>query len=233
MLSTLSLFHMATMLWDVCECLGPPTSLPDSRTHGQATIVQASQDYAGLAWVRYDSAFRHQAALTGLTQWLAINPTLYTLCFAGSAWTATRCELCFAATHTTKECRQQGDPDPGVRDRLWAIERAVLSMTPRPQPKPPPPPWAAGQQWAPSGEVCLNRNVNWCSFPYCRHSYICNSCSGGGHPVSSCTLKPLLQPPQRGPAPGSKPTQRHTPSDISQKLALSITGRAGNSEGQG
>ena len=96
----------------------------------QANIVWASQDYAGLAWIRYDSAFRRQAALAGLTRWSAINPTLYSLCFVRSARTATRCELCFATTHHTKECAQQGDPDPGVRDRLRAIEKAVLSLTP-------------------------------------------------------------------------------------------------------
>lgn len=31
-------------------------------------IVTVSQQYAGLAWMRYDSAFRRQAALTGNTQ---------------------------------------------------------------------------------------------------------------------------------------------------------------------
>ena len=96
----------------------------------QATIIRASQDYAGLAWVRYDFAFQRQAAIMGLTRWSAINPTLYTLCFAGSARTSSRCELCFATSHHTKECAQQGDPDPGVRERLWAIEKAVISMTP-------------------------------------------------------------------------------------------------------
>ena len=55
-----------------------PSRIPELMAY-QATIVRASQDYAGLAWVRYDSAFRRQAALTGLTQWSAINPTLYTV----------------------------------------------------------------------------------------------------------------------------------------------------------
>ena len=111
--------------------IGPqhPSRIPELMAY-QANIVRASQDYTGLAWVRYDSAFRRQAALTGLTWWSAINPTLYTLYFVRSARTATRCELCFATTHHTKECAQQGDPDPGVRDRLRAIEKAVLSLTP-------------------------------------------------------------------------------------------------------
>ena len=122
-----------------------PDRVPELMAY-QSTIVRASQDYAGLAWVRYDSAFRRQAALTGLTRWSAINPTIYTLCFAGSARTATRCELCFASTHTAKECAQQGDPDPGVKDRLKAIEKVVLSLAPGGNRTPLPPPARGGVQ---------------------------------------------------------------------------------------
>ena len=42
----------------------------------------------------------------------------------------TCCELCFSSTYTVKECTQQGDPDPGVKDRLKAIEKVVLSLAP-------------------------------------------------------------------------------------------------------
>ena len=189
----------------------------------QATIVWASQDYVGLVWVQYDLAFRRQAALTGLTQWSAINPTLYTLCFAGSARTATRCKLCFAATHTTKEGVQQGGPNPGVRDCLCAIERAVLSMTPRPGPPMTPQPRAMGQQRAPSGEVCRNWNVNQCTFPYCRHSHVCSSCGegvGGGTPPalarsSTRSHHPIGGPPQ---VPGMPQGGHHTPTDIGREL---------------
>jgi hypothetical protein len=45
----------------------------------QATIVRVSQDYSGLAWVRYDAAFRWQAALTGNVKRSVINSTLYTM----------------------------------------------------------------------------------------------------------------------------------------------------------
>ena len=126
--------------------LGPqhPSRIPELMAY-QATIVRASQDYAGLAWVRYDSAFRRQAALTGLTRWSAINPTLYTRCFPGSARTSSRCELCFATTHHTKECAQQGDPDPGVRERLRAIEKAVIFMTPGSGTMAAPPHWGEDQ----------------------------------------------------------------------------------------
>ena len=123
--------HMALVLRHVHQCTGSPPSRPCPGTHGiPVNHRAASQDYAGLAWVHYDLAFRRQAALTRLTRWSAINPTIYTLCFVGLAMTATSCELCFASTHTAKECAQQGDPDPGVKDHLKAIEKVVLSLAP-------------------------------------------------------------------------------------------------------
>ena len=64
-----------------------PELIPELMAY-QSTIVRASQDYAGLAWMQYDSAFHRQVALTGLTHWSAINPTSYTLCFTGCARTA-------------------------------------------------------------------------------------------------------------------------------------------------
>ena len=130
-----------------------PSRIPELMAY-QATIVRASQDYAGpLAWVRYDSAFQRQAALTGLTRWSAINPTLYTLCFAGSARTSSRCKLCFATTHHTKECAQHGDPNPEVREHLWAIEKAVISMTPGSSTLAVPLLQGGGSVRTPSGQV--------------------------------------------------------------------------------
>ena len=174
---------------------GQPQRIPELMAY-QATIVRASQDYAGLAWVRYDAAFRRQAALTGLTRWSAINPKIYTLCFVGSARTATRCDLCFATTHATKECAQQGDPDPGVRERLRAIEKVVLSLAPEGRKPSPPPPPRGGRQDRPSGEVCWLFNDNRCTYPWCRHAHVCSGC-GGAHMVLAC--------PRRLGQPGKTP----------------------------
>jgi hypothetical protein len=85
-----------------------------------ATIVRVSQDYTGLAWVRYDAAFRRQAALTGNTRWSGINSTLYTMCFTGMAAATKRCELGFATSHSERECAQwEGDRGscPGIHKR--------------------------------------------------------------------------------------------------------------------
>ena len=138
-----------------------------------ATIVRVSQDYSGMAWVRYDAAFRRQAALTSNRRWSAINPTLYTMCFAGMAAVTKRCELCLATTHTERECAQRGDPDPDMRDRLKTIESAVVALTKREEP-----PRHQGAS-RPSGEPCRKWNSSGCTFPRC----------GGDHPASRCTVR--------------------------------------------
>jgi len=66
-------------------------------------IITASQDYAGLTWVRYDATYCRQAAIIGNTQWSVINSTLYTICFTGRATSMPRCKLCFAMTKTAKQ----------------------------------------------------------------------------------------------------------------------------------
>jgi len=62
--------------------LGPqyPEAIPELLAY-MASIIRVSQDYSGLAWVRYDAAFRRQAALTGNRRWSQINATIYTVCF--------------------------------------------------------------------------------------------------------------------------------------------------------
>ena len=37
-----------------------------------------------------------------------------------------RCKLCLAMSHTEQECAQRQDPDPGMGERLQAIESVVL-----------------------------------------------------------------------------------------------------------
>ena len=125
-----------------------PELIPELMAY-MATIVWVSQDFEGLAWVRYDVAFRRQAALTGNTRWSTINPTLYTMCFSGRAAAQKRCELCFATSHSDKECAQRSDPDPEMKDRLKTLESALLAWTRQDDSNKPPlhPP-------KPSGETC-------------------------------------------------------------------------------
>ena len=167
--------------------LSAPSLIPELMAY-MSTIVRVSQDFSGLAWVRYDAAFRRQAALTRNDRWSVINSTLYTMCFTGMASTTKRCELCFASTHTELECAQRGDPDPGMKDRLKAIETAVLALTGR-QDQTIKPPLPATK---PSGEPCRKWNSVGCTFPRCRHLHVCSSC-WGSHPASKCTMRPSYQ----------------------------------------
>ena len=150
-----------------------------------ATIVRVSQDFAGLAWVRYDVAFRRQAAITHNDRWSIINSTLYTMCFTGMASSTKRCELCFASTHTEQECAQRGNPDPGMKDRLRAIETAVLAITGKQEQATKPVTFSV----KPSGEPCRKWNSVGCSYPRCRHSHVCSTCRGN-HPATKCNMHP-------------------------------------------
>ena len=85
-------------------------------------ILRVSQDYEGLDWVRYDSAFQRQAALSGNRKWLVVNGTLFTMNFSGRAAGTKQCELCFATSHNERECAQRGDPDPDMGERLHSLE---------------------------------------------------------------------------------------------------------------
>ena len=56
--------------WIQCFCMYVSTlaskhqSMPELMAY-IITITRVSQDFAGMAWVRYDAAFRRQAAITG------------------------------------------------------------------------------------------------------------------------------------------------------------------------
>ena len=139
--------------WPQCFCSfvsvhaqPTPALIPELMAY-MATIVRVSQDYPGLAWVRYDAAFRQRAALTGDTRWSTINPTLYTICFTRVTTSTSRCKLCFATSHTEKECAQCGDPDPVMKDRL----KAILAMSSKSTVAPKP---ASTAPVRPSGESC-------------------------------------------------------------------------------
>ncbi len=183
--------------------LQAPKRIPELMVY-MTTTVRVSQGYSGLAWVRYDAAFRRQAALTGNSRWSVINSTWYTICIMGAAKSTTRCELWSATTHMEKECAQQGDPDPGMHDRMKAIETAVLAISSK-----PPPVLKPASQARPSGEPCRLWNRNNCSYPRCRHSHVCSGC-GGNHPVTRCFTHSQSQRQDVGPGTSAGPGKHLT-----------------------
>ena len=104
-----------------------PEAIPELLAY-MVAIIRACEDFAGLAWVRYDSAYRRQAAASGNRTWSRINPSLFSLCFTGKALTAKRCDLCLATSHSTKECSLNTDSDPDLPSRLRAVESAVVAF---------------------------------------------------------------------------------------------------------
>ena len=166
----------------VVRASGVPELVPELMAY-QATIIRVSQDFAGQAWVRYDQAYRRQAALTGHTRWSVTNATLYTMCFTGMATVQKRCELCLATSHTEQECAQAGDVDPGLKERLKTIEAAMVALMKEERSVPSP-----GRQLQ-KLEACRKWNGSGCSFPHCRYSHSCSIC-GGDHPTSECSARP-------------------------------------------
>jgi len=138
--------------------------------YNQVTIVRVSQDFSGLAWVRYDQAYRRQAGLTGHFKWSVINVTLYTMCFTGLATVQKKCELCLATSHTEHECAQAGDVDLRLKERLKTIESAMVALVREERPGPSP-----GRQLK-KQETCRKWNSKGCSFPRCKYSHTCSSC---------------------------------------------------------
>ena len=108
----------------------------------------------------------------------------YTPC-ASLAWLPGLNDASCASQPATRNANAPngGDPDPEMRDRLKAIESAVLAMTGKCEttektaPLPPP---------KPSGEPCHKWNAGNCTYPRCRHTHACSSCGGPPHPVIKC-----------------------------------------------
>ena len=53
-----------------------PTSIPEFMAY-MSMIVKINQEYAGMAWLNYDTLYRKHAALKKDTKWSVINTTIY------------------------------------------------------------------------------------------------------------------------------------------------------------
>ncbi len=148
---------------------------------------------------RYDSAFRHQAALAGNRRWSVINATLFSMNFAARSSAVRRCKLCFATTHSEADCALYETRDPDVGDRLRSFEKAVLTIA---APVGRPATTEGGRSWNPAGIICKNFNRSACNFIRCRYAHICANCRGD-HPASRCSSRGL-----GGAAPYRRPPGR-------------------------
>ena len=85
-----------------------PTMVPEFMSY-QATIIKCARDFHGPAWAQYDRAYRRQVAQTKDLRWSRLNPTLYSLCFAGKAKRLVVCAHCLSDSHATDQCPENMD----------------------------------------------------------------------------------------------------------------------------
>ena len=168
--------------------LGPayPTAIPEFMAY-MTLIVRCSQDYAGLAWVRYDMAFRCQAAIAGIRKWSEVNGTLYVTCFTGKGLDRQRCELCLSSLHKTGDCLLQGSKTAAFQP---PTQQQWQGWVPPPRGTPSQAP--AWRQLPPSGEICKLWNDNRCRYARCWHTHACMQC-GDSHPAVACNMRGPLK----------------------------------------
>ena len=99
-----------------------PHMVPELMAY-QAMIVKCSRDFEGLAWAQYDRAYRRQAAQTKDLRWSRLNPTLFSLCFAGKARRNIACAHCLSDNHTSDTCPE----NPSRPFFLWQHPGATPS----------------------------------------------------------------------------------------------------------
>ena len=91
--------------WPACwrEPIRRYTMVPEFMAY-PATIVKCAHDFEGISWAQYDRVYRRQVAQTDDLRWLRLNPTLYSLCFAGKAKRNIVCAYCLSDNRTTASC---------------------------------------------------------------------------------------------------------------------------------
>ena len=161
-----------------------PEAIPELLAY-LITILRVSQDFAGSAWVNYDSAFRRQADVTGDRKWSCINPSMYSIYFAGQARKVARCNICLSSQHSTKDCALSPDPDPDAATRLRTLESAVLALV-RPTTQQPLP----KNSTTSAGLTCRLWNAGRCTYRRCRYLHVCKGC-GGDRPAFQCCEQAL------------------------------------------
>jgi hypothetical protein len=135
---------------------GYPTMVPEFMSY-QAMIIKCSRDFQGPAWVQYDRAYRRQVAQTKDLRWSRLNPTLYSLCFAGKAKRHVVCATCLSDTHATENCPETLQ----YGGAFWPGQLNSVIGLPSPAALPPPPTSTGGVKLklcnlfnAPDGSRC-------------------------------------------------------------------------------
>lgn len=111
---------------------------------------------------------------TGFTEWLKINPSIFTVCFNSRARSGVRCELCLTLGHDAGGCpRMEGETDLALR--LRTMEAALGAPHP-----------SSGERGVPLGyeatDACKLYNEGRCHYNPCKFRHACRACRGN-HPA--------------------------------------------------
>lgn len=151
-----------------------PSMVPEFMSY-QATIIKCARDFDGLAWAQYDRAYRRQVAQTKDLRWSRLNPTLYSLCFAGKAKRHIVCAFCLSDNHTTEQCPE--NPSSVANSMSW-FNNSTL----------PGPSQAYYQE-----RLCNLFNAVGgprCNFHQCKFAHKCSACRGT-HARAFCRKFPV------------------------------------------
>ena len=152
-------------------------------------------EHEGDGWLGYDRHFRQVAAAVPSTTWARIEPTLWSMAFAGKT-RSTRCKYCFSLSHSEQHC-ELAPVQQEANVTLTRLDSGSSAM-----------------QSSRQCPICNKWNYN--PSPRCRHRHICIPCSCNpsivdkAHKAMFCpnypvqapthsTIPSLLQPqPQQG-----------------------------------
>ena len=147
-------------------------------------IIKASQRYAGLAWVNYDTLYRCQTAAKECRVWSQMNTSLFNLCFTGQLKDIERCHQCGTVGHNSSDCPQRNEGEENIPARLLhSLETLAAALTSR-----------SGHFNSQKGEefgrrkntgICNKYNEQNCHYTWCRYRHVCLLC-GGNHPKTLC-----------------------------------------------
>ena len=92
--------------------------------------MKASQRYAGLAWVNYDTLYCHQAAARKWRDWSQTNTSLFNLCFTGQLRDIEQCQHCGTTAHTSGDCAQRDEGEERVSIQLLhSLETVTAALS--------------------------------------------------------------------------------------------------------
>ncbi len=144
-----------------------PERVPDFMAY-QKSIVKASRNFEGTAWVVYDRCYRRQAAATKSLAWGTPDSALYNEAFTGRARAIPRCNHCLSENHGVTQC-----PDIPLEPSGGARGLYIPDPSPR-----------TGS----SDEYCQLFNQVRCRSRRCKYQHLCNLCSLP-HPAQACPTR--------------------------------------------